>query len=93
MKQQLVPFCCACGKVKDELGSKVGQGQWVDLHSYRMTHGFRVADLSLTKTYCADCGHLYQMLNRRGSPCSTAEERTGDQGERVRKGEQSHHGQ
>ena len=93
MKQQHVPFCCACGKVKDEIGAKAGENQWVDLHSYRMTHGFQVADLGLTKTYCVDCGHLYQLLKKHSVVRSTAEEKPSGQGGRLQNGANSYQGQ
>lgn len=93
MKQQRVPFCCACGKVKDELDPTAGEGQWVDLHSYRMAHGFQVADLSMTKTYCVDCGHLYQMLKSHGASHATPGKKGASRAETVQKREENHHGQ
>ena len=73
MKQQAVPFCCACGKVKDEFGPETGQAQWVELRAYRMKHGFRFADLSLCKTYCLECGRLYKVVMGPGSGRSQGE--------------------
>ena len=73
MKQQAVPFCCACGKVKDEFGPETGQAQWVELRAYRMKHGFRFTDLSLSKTYCLECGHLYKVVTGHASRRSPGE--------------------
>lgn len=65
MKRQDVPFCCACGKVKDELQTAGGTMPWMDMRRYRMKHGFRLADLHLEKTYCPDCAELYRKVQRR----------------------------
>lgn len=66
MKRQDVPFCCACGKVKDELHAAPGPMPWMDMRRYRMKHGFRLADLRLENTYCPDCAELYRKVKRPG---------------------------
>ena len=62
MKQQEVPFCCYCGKVRDELGTEVEESPWTDLRAYMMKYGFKHKDLKLTYTYCPKCLSLYKML-------------------------------
>ncbi len=60
MKQEVVQFCCVCGKVRDDLKEKGGPGPWVDLRRFRMIYGFRMSDLRLRKTYCPECAGLRQ---------------------------------
>lgn len=75
MKRQDVPFCCACGKVKDELQTAAGSMPWMDMRRYRMKHGFRLADLRLENTYCPDCAELYRKVQRRGPAKTTNRDR------------------
>ncbi len=67
MKRQDVPFCCACGRVKDELHTAAGSVPWMDMRRYRMKHGFRLADLRLEKTYCPECADLYRKVKKPGA--------------------------
>lgn len=62
MKLLKVPFCSACGKVKDEIGFSPPQKAWIDLRTYRLKYGFRFADLSLAQTYCVECAAFYQTV-------------------------------
>lgn len=62
MKFLKVPFCSACGKVKDEIGFAPPQKSWMDLRMYRTKYDFRFADLSLVPTYCLECSAFYQTV-------------------------------
>lgn len=68
MKRQDVPFCCACGKVKDELQTAVVPPPWTDMRRFRMKHGFRLGDLHLEKTYCPECADLCRKAKGAGLP-------------------------
>ncbi len=66
MKLVKVLFCCACGKVKDEIPPEAGKDLWVDIRGYLMKYGFRHTDLSLHSTYCSKCAEFYRIVGREG---------------------------
>ena len=51
----LLPNCCFCGKVRDDEGREVGQGDWIDVETYRARHHVIPDNLWLSPTYCDDC--------------------------------------
>jgi hypothetical protein len=59
---RLIPVCCVCGLIRDELGSVPGRVSWVTLGSYRKGHKVHSTDLRFTHTYCPDC--LAQVQDR-----------------------------
>ncbi len=63
MKQQAVPFCCACGKVRDDIHPEPDHDPWMELRSYRVKHGFQSEDLRLVNTYCSDCARMLDKVS------------------------------
>jgi len=61
MKKIDVPFCCACGKVKDELDQGAELNTWIVLGRYRMKHGFHADDLIWKSTACPECAPVLEI--------------------------------
>lgn len=51
----LLPACCVCGLVGDEISAVPGHISWVPLKTYRKTHKTNSADCLFTHTYCPAC--------------------------------------
>jgi hypothetical protein len=51
----MLPVCCVCGLIRDEIGSSLDLERWVTRRTYRRTHGVNPADFPLTHTYCQKC--------------------------------------
>lgn len=53
--QVLVPRCCFCEKVRDDDGTDVGQGRWIDHKTYYTKHNLLPDDVWFSHTCCPDC--------------------------------------
>ncbi len=51
----LLPVCCVCGLIRDEIGASLDRARWVSQRMYRKTHGVNPTKLPLTHTYCPGC--------------------------------------
>lgn len=51
----LLPVCCVCGLVRDEVDLHAHRTLWITPKSYRKAHHIQVIDLLLTHTYCPAC--------------------------------------
>lgn len=59
----LVPICCFCEKVRDDDGTEVGQGRWVDLKTYHAMRHLLPEEVWFSHTCCPDC--RYRRVNMR----------------------------
>ena len=66
MKPIEMPFCCACGKIRDEGTAGVNQGAWIDLRTYMTKHGLRHGDFVLRYTYCPECSRIIEIVRVQG---------------------------
>lgn len=60
MKLLDIPFCCACGKVQDDIQANPVNDPWIDLRSYNTKNGFHLDDIRLINTYCPDCAKFFE---------------------------------
>lgn len=51
----LLPVCCLCRLIRDEIGASPDSASWVTQRTYRKTHGVNPADCLQTHTYCPGC--------------------------------------
>ena len=51
----LLPVCCLCKLIRDEVGPSLDPARWVTQRTYRKTHGVNPADRLQTHTYCPGC--------------------------------------
>ena len=51
----LLPVCCLCRLIRDEIGTALDSARWVTPRTYRKTHGVNPADCLQTHTYCPGC--------------------------------------
>ena len=51
----LLPVCCLCGLIRDEIGASLDGARWVTQGTYRTTHGVNPAECLHTHTYCPGC--------------------------------------
>jgi len=51
----LLPVCCLCRLIRDEIGPSLASARWVTQRTYRKTHGVNPADCLQTHTYCPGC--------------------------------------
>ena len=51
----LLPVCCLCRLIRDEIGASPDNARWVTQQTYRETHGVNTADCLQTHTYCPGC--------------------------------------
>ena len=58
----LLPVCCLCRLIRDEIGLSLDSARWVTQRSYRKTHGVNPADCLQTHTYCPGC--FTQVMDR-----------------------------
>ena len=51
----LLPVCCLCGLIRDEIGASLDRTRWITQGTYRETHRVNPADCLQTHTYCPVC--------------------------------------
>jgi hypothetical protein len=51
----LLPVCCLCRLIRDEIGASPDRARWVTQRTYRKTHGVNPASCLQTHTYCPKC--------------------------------------
>lgn len=51
----LLPVCCLCRLIRDEIGASPDSARWVTPRTYRKTHGINPAECLHTHTYCPGC--------------------------------------
>jgi hypothetical protein len=51
----LLPVCCLCQLIRDEIGASPDRARWVTQRTYRKTHGINPANCLQTHTYCPGC--------------------------------------
>jgi hypothetical protein len=51
----LLPVCCLCRLIRDEIGASPDSARWVTQRTYRKTHGVNPANCLQTHTYCPGC--------------------------------------
>lgn len=54
-KTSLLPVCCLCQLIRDEVGPSLDSARWVKQRTNRKTHGINPADRFQTHTYCPGC--------------------------------------
>ena len=59
---RLLPVCCLCRLIRDEICPSLDRARWVTQRSYRKTHGVNPADCLQTHTYCPGC--FMQVMER-----------------------------
>ena len=69
----LLHVCCICGHIREETGNSANRERWVTQRTYRQAHGVRLANFSLTHTYCTKCytkfmGTLRPYVREHGTP-------------------------
>ena len=52
---KMLPVCCVCKLIRDEIRSSLDRERWVTPRTYRTTYGVNPADFPLTHTYCKTC--------------------------------------
>ena len=61
----LLPVCCVCELIRDEIGASLDGARWVTKGTYRTTHSVNPADCLHTHTYCPGC--LTQVMETMGA--------------------------
>ncbi len=74
----VVAICCFCQRVRDDVGSEVGEGFWQEFRNYMAMHNLRPEEIEFSHTYCPSClayyrdfltsqnvAHDYQRVERR----------------------------
>ena len=61
----MLPLCCLCGLIRDEIGASLDGARWVTQETYRTTHSVNPADCLHTHTYCPGC--LTQVMETMGA--------------------------
>jgi hypothetical protein len=51
----LLPVCCLCRLIRDEIGASHDSARWVTQRTYRKAHGVKPANCLQTHTYCPGC--------------------------------------
>jgi hypothetical protein len=51
----LLPVCCLCKLIRDEIGASPDRERWISQRTYRKTHGINPANCLQTHTYCPGC--------------------------------------
>jgi hypothetical protein len=51
----LLPVCCLCKLIRDEIGASPDRARWISQRTYRKTHGVNPASCLQTHTYCPGC--------------------------------------
>ncbi len=51
----LLPVCCICGFIRDEIKAAPDSERWVTQRTFRNTHDVDPAGCLLTHTYCPEC--------------------------------------
>ena len=51
----LLPVCCVCKLIRDEIGALPDRARWISQRTYRKTHGVNPASCLQTHTYCPGC--------------------------------------
>ncbi len=51
----LLPVCCLCRLIRDEIGVSPDRARWISQRTYRKTHGVNPASCLQTHTYCPGC--------------------------------------
>jgi hypothetical protein len=51
----LLPVCCLCKLIRDEIGASPDLARWISQRTYRKTHGINPANCLQTHTYCPGC--------------------------------------
>ena len=51
----MLPVCCVCELIRDEIGSSLNRERWVTSRTYRITHGVNPTEIAHTHTYCPEC--------------------------------------
>ena len=54
-EMSLLPVCCLCRLIRDEVGPSLDRARWVTQRTYRKTHGVNPDDCLQTHTYCPGC--------------------------------------
>jgi hypothetical protein len=52
---KMLPVCCVCSLIRDEIGPFPVRERWVTSRTYRMTHGINPPEFPRTHTYCPAC--------------------------------------
>ena len=52
---KMLPVCCVCKLIRDEIRSSLDRERWVTPRTYRTTHGVNPSDFPHTHTYCLKC--------------------------------------
>jgi hypothetical protein len=51
----LLPVCCLCRFIRDEIGASPDSARWVSQRTYQKRHGVKPASCLQTHTYCPGC--------------------------------------
>jgi hypothetical protein len=51
----LLPVCCLCKLIRDEIGASPDRARWISQRTYRKTHGINPVNCLQTHTYCPGC--------------------------------------
>lgn len=61
---RLLPVCCVCGLIRDELGASPDSVHWMTARRYRETYEVNPTEYPHTHTYCPDCFTKVQHMVR-----------------------------
>lgn len=56
----IVAMCCYCEKVRDDTGTKPGEGLWQDFKFYMACHMLRPEEVMFSHAYCPACLSHYR---------------------------------
>jgi hypothetical protein len=56
----IVAICCCCQKLRDDAGSKPGEGVWCDVPEYLAMRELTIGDIQLSHGYCPSCLASYR---------------------------------
>ena len=49
--EDMIPVCCVCKKIRDDVGKQPGEGDWMDMEKFM----YKKARLKSSHTYCPEC--------------------------------------
>jgi YesN/AraC family two-component response regulator len=49
--ETIIPVCCECKSIRDDVGKEIGTGEWIPVEQYILTK----SKIAVSPTYCPEC--------------------------------------